>query len=364
MPFNGSFFRAWLLTAALPLAALLGAHAARASDPVPGDAIAPPPDVNIGLYYNIFSDASELGAVRGGSYDHSTHISTDVSVLRYIRTFSAGGMLAGVQIYEPYVTFLGTQEAGVANLGAAAPGLPSYGAGSADLSHQSGFGQPNIGAFIFPINNQDTGTYLVLGPWIAPPVSGYNQNYSLNPGNNTWTYEMEAGFRKMLAGTPDTQNLNVELWGESYFFSDNTNSAYVSPAVSANAIPPEYALVHALDPLVPDSNPIQAQSSTPATFHEQPSEEFRVYLPYDVVPAMHAYIIPGYYQSFGGKQTYTLRNGLKVDSGNRTEESQLRLFLQSFVSPTAQITLAFEYDVANHGGPLNRVLEFRFAKFF
>jgi hypothetical protein len=370
MAIRGNIFRACLFGAALPLAMAFGSHSALASDPLPGDGIAPPVNINIMMYYNQFENAGEIGAVHGSSYDQHTRISADISVLRYIRTFDVGSTEAGLQVYEPYVAFLGPQEAGVQNIpGPNVPALggqlPSYGAGRANLSHSSGWGQPNFGAFLFPVNHPKTGTYLVIAPWISPPISGYNKNSNLNPGNNVWTYEMEAGFRTTLFGTPTTKNLSVSVWGEAYWFGDNTNSAYVSPSVSAVGIPPIYSVYNALSGgLIPDQNPLAASSVTPATFHEQSSEEFRIYFPYEFAPAMGAYIAPGFYQSFGGKQTYTLRNGAKVDSGNRTDESQLRLIAASFVSPTLQVMLVGEYDVANHGGPLYRTVELRLAKFF
>ncbi|HQT63935.1 MAG: hypothetical protein B7Z75_03870 [Acidocella sp. 20-57-95] len=343
--------RACLFSAALAFTAGT-AGKAMASDPLPGDSIAPPVNVNIGLLYNQFNDAGALGALRGSNYAHDTHISTDIAVLRYIRTFEIKGVEAGVQVYEPYVAFLGQQKIGLSNT------EPSpFGAGTANLSHSSGFGQPNFGAFFWPVNDPKTGTYVVVAPWISPPISGYNNSSFLTPGNNTWVYEMEIGARTTLIGTPTTPNLQVEAWGEVYGFGDNNKSAANSPAVSANNIPFPASLFF--------KNPIAQASSTPATFHEQPSEEFRIYFPYNFAPAMGAFIAPGFYQSFGGKQTYTIHaNGAKVDSGNRTEESQLRLIASTFVNPSTQIMLVGGYDIANHGGPLNRSFEIRIAKFF
>ncbi len=332
-------------------------HAAFASDPIPGDGIAPPVNVNIFLLYNEFSDSGEFGAVHGPNYDSATHISTNITVGRFIHTFNVDGVLFGAQGYLPYVTFLGSQEAGIRNIPTPVAGLPNFGPGHASLSHESGFAQPSLGMFAFPINNPATGTYAVIAPWIDPPISSFNKNDYLNPSPNVWTYELELGFRKILFGTPSTKNLTIEVWGEGYIFGENSNSAYVSPTVYANNIPAIYTLfgVH---------NPIQTSSSVPATFHEQPSEEFRIYLPYEIYPATGAFITPGFYQSFGGKQTYTLRNGTSVDSGNRTNETQLRLLLQTFITPTLAVTLAGDYDIAAHGEPLNRTFEVRFAKFF
>ena len=115
MSHRGTYRRAVLFGAALPLAALLGSQAALASDSLPGDGIAPPANVNIGMLYNIFTDAGAMGNIRGHSYSRNTHISMDIVVARYIRTFDINGILSGVQFYVPYVGFLGGQEAGISN---------------------------------------------------------------------------------------------------------------------------------------------------------------------------------------------------------------------------------------------------------
>jgi hypothetical protein len=338
---------------------LLGAgQAALASDPLPGDTIAPPVNVNIGLLYNEYSDAGSFGSIRGADVTKNTRISNDIIVGRYIRTFDIGSLEAGVQVYVPFVQFLGTQELGINNIPTPVHGLPDFGPGKANLSNTSGFAQPNLGVFAFPVNDPATGTYVVVAPWISPPVSSFNKNNLLNPAQNAFVYEMEIGARKILFGTPKTANLAIELWGEAYGFADNGNSADVNPEVSANNIPPIYTFFGI-------KNPLQNASSVPATFHEQPSGEFRVYLPYEFLPATDGFFAPGFYQSFGGKQTYTLKtNGAKVDSGNRTDESQLRFILASFISPTTQVMLAGYYDIAAHGQPLNRTFLIRVAKFF
>jgi hypothetical protein len=333
-------------------------HSAYASDPLPGDGVAPPVNINIALVYNEFQDAGTFGEDHGPNVTNDTHISDDITVLRYVHTFSdIDGIETGVQAYIPIVAFLGSQQLGVSNIGPAAPGLPAFGRGRASLSAQSGFAQPNFGAFAFLVNNAQTGTYLVAGPWISPPVSSFNKNNLLNPSQNVWTGEIEAGFRTILYGAPSTTNLAIEMWGEAYFFGSNSNSADVGPAVSANSIPPIYSFlgVH---------NPLQAASVTPATFREQSSEEFRVYLPYEFNAKTDAFFAPGFYQSFGGKQTYRLADGTVLDSGNRTNESQLRFIVSSFVSPSTALMLVGEYDLQDHGEPLDRNIELRIAHFF
>ncbi len=353
--------RACLFAAALSFSAGI-ASKAMASDPVVGDSIAPPVNVNIGLFYNVFSDAGTFGAVHGSNYTKDTKIEADITVARYIRTFEIGGFEAGAQIYDEYYSFLGQQRLGIRPIGTpapliGAPGAGPLGAAHANLSANSGFAQPNIGAFIFPIKNPAAGQYLVIAPWISPPVSSFNKNDILNPSPNAWVYEMEIGYRQTILGTQTTPNLSLELWGEAYGYGSNSHSQLNSPAVDVNHIP-------AGDALYGVTNPVQAAFGLPATFREQPTEEIHVYAPYIFSPATLGFIAPGFYQSFGGKQTYKIK-GLGIeDSGNRTNETQLRLNIGSFVSPTTQIELLGEYDVAAHGQQLARNVELRIATFF
>jgi hypothetical protein len=360
-----------LQTCAFAAALALGAAVAplaHASDPLPGDDIAPPVNVNIGMFYNEFSDDGAVAPTHGNAYSQHTHISTDILVARYIRTFSLYGHSAGVQAFLPYVNFVGAQEGGVSNIPTPIPGFPAFGPGRANLSSNGGFGQINLSVYDFVVDQPDTGTYLVVSPWISPPVGSYNKSKYLNAAQDAWAYELELGFHKILFGTPSTKNLAVELWSETYGFGDNSNSAYVNQTVSADNIPSIYTNFGI-------TNPLQTSSSTPAKFHEQPEQDIHIYLSYEIDPAIGAFIVPGFYQTFGGKQTYTLKNtlnassgtilkGTKVDSGNRTNETQLRLALQTFVNPTTQVTLLGEYDVAAHGGPLDRTFLFRIAHFF
>lgn len=335
---------------------------ALASDPLPGEAFAPPLNSNILLFYDEYQNDDRFGGQPGDPHGpdatHDTKFETNILVARYVRTFSLGGFNAGVQVYLPYVTFLGEQRAGINNLGSAAPGLlPTLGRGSINLSKTSGFGQPSLGAYLFPIANRQSGTYALFGPWIDPPVSSFNKNSDLNPSQNVWAFEMEFAFRTVLLGTPVTPNLAIEIWQEDYFYLSNSHSAVSGDVVSADAIPPIYRSLGV-------ANPVKTTPTIGATFREQPTTELRVYLPYEPVPAVHFYIAPGLYQAFGGKQTYAVNGAGIVDSCRRTEETQLRLIIASFVSPTVQLLFSGDYDIAAHGTPYNRTLEFRLVKYF
>jgi hypothetical protein len=359
-----------ILFGAVVLARLGLIGSAFASDPLAGDAYAPAPNSTLVFLYDFYHNddkyGGQLGDPSGPDAKQGTQVTANVVLARVLHSFLLDNYNAGVQAYVPYVNYLGNQYVGINDLGTPAPGLlPSLGAGRAQLGATSGFLQPNFSFYVFPIANAKTGTYFLFEPWISPPVSSFNKNNSLNTsGQNVWTFNTEFGFRTILFGTPDTRNLAIELWQETYLYGTNSNSAFASPAVYANHIPALYTLGHSIDSAIPDSNPVQAASVTPATFREQPTNEFRVYLPYQFIARTHAYIAPGLYQSFGGKQTYKLRNGEVVDSGVRTNETQLRLILGSFVTPSIQVSLTGDYDVIAHGTPYDRVLEFRIIKFF
>ena len=359
-----------ILLGATIVARLGFANPAYASDPLAGDAYAPPPNISMVMLYDFYHNSDEYGGQLGDPHapnaTNDTRIAANIFVARYLHSFLIDNYNAGVQVYAPYVSFLGNQQIGINDLGTPAPGiLPSLGPGSANITATSGFAQPNFSFYIFPIADPKTMTYLLIEPWISPPISSFNKNNTLNENSqNIWTFNTEFGFRTILFGAPDTRNLAIELWQETYFYGTNSNSALASPAISANNIPSIYSFAHSIDPAVPDTNPVRAASVTPAEFREQPTNEFRVYLPYQFFPETHAFIAPGLYQSFGGKQTYRLNSGAIIDSGARTNETQLRLVLGSFVTPSIQLTLVGDYDVIAHGSPYDRALEFRLIKFF
>ncbi|HTQ71346.1 MAG TPA: transporter [Acidocella sp.] len=351
----------------MALGLCLASPCAHASDPWPGEAIKPPPNLNIILDYNAFAAAGSYGQTDGMVDHQHTRISVYVQALRYIHTFDVEGVLAGVQLYVPHASFIGNQQIGLSDIPAPAglpPGTPSYGAGHASLNHADGFGQPSFSAFFFPYYDPRTSTGLVLTAWVSPPIGSYDSETSLNYNQNLWTGELEAGLRTTLAGQPDGRNLALEVWGESYFYGSNGGAGLVSPAVYANSIPPIYQIYHEIDPAVPASNPLRAQSVTPARFSMQPTEELRVYLPYEFFPKTLATISPGFYQSFGGKGVYKLADGTKVDSGTRTDETQLRLILSTYIAPHWQIAVNGEYDVMAHGGPLYRTIDLRIGAVF
>jgi hypothetical protein len=310
MSYRGKFVRACLFGAVMAFSAGF-AGKALASDPLPGDAIGLPPDVNIGLVYNQFQSTGTFAPAHGGNIPHSK-LTNDVTVLRYVRTFGLDGYTVGVQAVAPYVAFLGSAKVG-----------------GTHLPTNSGFTQPLLGVFAFPINDDADGRSAAVGGWVFPAISSFNKNYTVNPSENLTTYEAEAGFHQILFGDPKGSNLALEAWDEAYFYSDNTNFG-----------PHE-------------------------TYREQPTDEVRIYLPYVVDPKVGLFVAPGYFQSFGGKQTVAIQGTpIIADTDNRTNISELRFAAGMFLSPTLQVMGIGEYDVAGHGGFLDRSIQIRIAKFF
>jgi hypothetical protein len=316
MSYRGKFLRACLFGAVMAFSAGFAGKAV-ASDPLPGDAIGLPPDINIGLVYNQYEDTGTFSPAHGGNVPHS-HLSNDVTVLRYVRTFGVDGYTVGVQAVLPYVAFLGTTKVG-----------------GGKVATNSGFAQPLLGVFAFPINDDANGRSVATGAWIFPAISSFNKNYPVNASNNTTTYEFEAGFHQILFGDPKGSNLALEAWDELYLYSNNS------------------------------SDLAGGAGGPPATFREQPTDEVRIYLPYVVDPKIGLFVSPGLFQSFGGKQTFAIHNTPFIaDSGNRTNITELRFAAGMFLSPTLQVMGIGEYDVAGHGGFLTRSIQIRLAKFF
>jgi hypothetical protein len=319
------------LAAAMVSLSLVSANPALAlTDPQAGDLVALPPNINIFLYYNALGNAGTVTTTNGTNLDH-TRLQTDINIFRYVHTVSIGGSVGGAEMLLPYVGYLGEQKVG-----------------GAQVAHRSGFGQPNFGLFFWPVNLPKTGTYYLLSGWLSPPISSFTKINNLtaptlSSANNTLTETIETGARTLLLGTPTTKNLAIEGFYDLSFFQSN----------------PNYASVYQPTPAGRRVGPFDA------TFRQQPTQELRAYLTYTFDPMIAASTSLGFYQSFGGKQTLKIAHVPQiVDTGNRTNESQLRFYLTSFVTETVQARLFVYYDVAAYGGPKQRVIGLRFAKAF
>ncbi|MGC9270534.1 transporter [Acidiphilium sp.] len=309
-------FGAATLGVALVLGALTGA--ARAGGPLPYDGPTPPPNVSTVQLYNIFSSASSFYTSNGVELNH-THIQTDVPVLRLTHTFSpVDGMIWGIQAIEPDVAFLGGQEVG-----------------GASLSHNSGFAEPQLSAFIYPYNNPTQDGSLVLAYFLSPPTGAFNQTATLNASTNNWVNNFEVGFTHKLFGTAKSKRLDIEVWWDSYFYSTNSNALYGAAQGAPASVAP-----------------------FPTTIHTEPAGQLIVYLPYYFHPQTDAYVGLSFEQTFGGKQYLTtpVLGASTTDTGNRNNFTQIGAIAGSFLSPTVFAEAELSTDVRSRGGAKNDVV--------
>lgn len=273
---------------------------ARAGGPLPYDGPAPPPNVSVAFLYNQFASASSFYTSNGTKLGN-TRIQTDVPIVRFAHTFSPiDGMTWGLQVIEPYVGFLGDQKVG-----------------GGSLSHQSGFAEPQLSAFIYPISHPAQDEALVLAYFLSPPTGSYNRSIALNASTDNWVNNFEIGYTHKIFGQAKGKRLDLEVWADAYFYSDNTASA--------------------------------------AHIHTQPATQFIVYAPYYFYPKTDAYVGLSFEKTLGGKETVVEPNGFTIDTGNRNNFTRLGVIAGSFLSPTVFAQAQLATDVQARGGARNDV---------
>ena len=288
-------------------AAVLGSGGtARAGGPLPYDGPTPPPGLNVAYLYNQFSSASSYynaGGVKLGN----THVQTEVPVLRFVHTLPRiHGMQPGLQLIVPYVSFLGRTEVGGGN-----------------LSHNGGFAEPQLSAFIYPYDNPKEDASLVFTYYLSPPSGSYNPDYALNASTNNWVNNIEVGYSHLLFGKPKGQRLDIQLWYDAYFYGGNSNSGY---------------------------GPYRGTTTT------QPGNQLIVYLPYYFHPQTAGYVGLAFEHTWGGKSVFTSKQlgPARIDTG-RTNFTRLGVVAGSFLSPTLFAQAELATDVQARDGVKNDV---------
>lgn len=302
--------------AALGLALAVGAMTspARAGAPLPYDLQPPPPNINIGILYNEFSPAGSFYTADGTKLG-DTHINTDVVILRYVHTFNPiDGMPWGIQVIAPVVNFLGQSRLG---------GEP--------LSSNSGFDEPILSAFIWPIHDPAHDQFLNFTYFISPPVGTYNANKVLNASTNNVVNNFEMGYGHILFGKPKAKRLDLQVWLDAYFYGVNSDGPPVGPFSSK--------------------------------LHTQPAGQVLVFLPYYFHPQTDAYVGLSFEQTFGGKQYLTSAIG-NFDTGNRNNVTTIGVNAGSFLTPTVLGQVSLTTDVRVRGGPKATTFLLQVAKIF
>lgn len=291
---------------------------AMAAAPLPGDLFAPPPNISVAELYNSFGYANKFYTPNGTELGN-TRIATDVPIIRLVHSFTPyHGIPWGVQVIAPYTAFLGQQKVG-----------------GTDLSSNSGFAEPLFSVFAYPISTPRS--TLALAYYLSPPIGAYNDIYSLNASSNSWVNNLEIGYRHTLLGNPKGRHLDLQVWGDVYFYGDNTIAGSV--------------------PTAPNEK-----------LHTQTSTQLIVYLPYYFHPKTDSYVGLSFEQTFGGKQTITY-NGLApgnfIDTGNRNDSTSVGVIAGTFIRPTVFLQAQATTTVRARGGARNAVaLTFQIGKIF
>ena len=295
---------------------------ARAGGPLPFDAATPVPNTSAVLLYNQFSSASSAYSASGVKIGH-TRIQTDVPVLRFVHSFGSIDKVAlfGVQVIAPYVTFLGNQEEG-----------------GRMLTHSSGFAEPQLSVFGKFLNNPKEDQTLTLTYFMSPPSGSYNPAYALNGSSNTWVNNIEAGFVHLLAGSATKHRLDLQVWGDMYFYGENNNTRIAT-----------------------------ARGELTASTHIEPVEQLIVYLPYYFHPKTAGYVGLSFEQTFGGKQYLTAPplGSRRFDTGTRNNFTRIGVVAGSFIAPTMFLQGEVSTDVRVRGGVRNDIFaEIQIARIF
>lgn len=296
---TASMFIGTACGAALAVAAMT--MLAHAGGPLPYDGPVPPANVSAVYIYNIFSSASNF-YTQNGTRVGNTRIQTDVPVMRAVHTFSpVDGMVWGVEAIAPYVDFLGNQQIG-----------------GGSLSHQSGFAEPQLAGFIYPVNRPKQDEALVLVYFLSPPSGSYNPGYALNASTNNWVNNFEVGYTRKVFGKAGGKRLDIEVWADGYFYSANT--------------------------------------ARPTRIHTDPAAQFIVYTPYYFYPPKDSYVGLSFEKTFGGAVSAIVPGGGTIDTGSRNNFTRIGVIAGSFLSSTVFAEAELATDVQARGGARNDVL--------
>ncbi len=292
--------------------ALATAGVARAGGPLPYDAATPVPNTSAVMVYDQFASASSAYSVSGTKIGN-TRIQTDVPVLRFVHSFGNIDNVAlfGVQVIAPYVAFLGTQEEG-----------------GRMLTHSSGFAEPQLSAYAKFFNDPSEDQTLTLTYFVSPPSGSYNPAYTLNGSTNNWVNNFEVGFVHRIAGATNKRRLDLQIWGDVYFYGNNTSAKIAT-----------------------------RHGAVSAATHTEPVEQIIAYLPYYFHPQTAGYVGLSFEQTFGGKQYLTspALGTLRYDTGTRNNFTRIGLIAGSFIAPTMFMQGEISTDVRVRGGAKNDV---------
>lgn len=303
-----------LLNPIVALSMALLAPRAFAGTPLPYDGLMPPPGLTVVQLYDSYSSASSY-VTASGTHEGQTSLRVHAQTLRLIHTFGTpGGLIWGLQLIQPYVSFPGTSSVN-----------------GVDLTRHDGLAEPQISAFIKPYSNPATDSVLTFVYYISPPSGSFSSSAALNASTNNWVNNLEVGYTHMLWGTSKARRMDLEVWGDIYEYGSTDGASY---------------------------GPIQGVR------HTDRSEQLLVYLPYYIHPQSNGYVGLTLEKTWGGAQSIDgavhLASGKllqmpSVDTGSRIDFTRVGLVGGTFLTHTWALQALLSTDVRVRGGVRNDV---------
>jgi len=180
------------------IAAVPKAHAV---DAQPFDFVPAPAGTNLALLYYAYGMSNEYVDSEGNKVQNSS-LQSNIAIARYVRYFDLAGMIADINILQPF------------------GGFSDVKIGGAPLTHDHfALGNTTLVFTIWPINNKENEIYFGVANYLNIPTGSYDRNTSVNLGDNRWSFAIQPGFHARVY-----DKISVDLVADVTFYGDNNDA--------------------------------------------------------------------------------------------------------------------------------------------
>ena len=276
------------------LTAIMGAEPSRAIDYQPFDFVPAAPDTFMLMGYYEFGNRNEYNNTITGTDKNSTGLQSQIGILRplyYNQIFDHPYL---IEFLLPFGVFYNGQINGD------------------QLGNASGVSDPILSGTFWPISRPDLKTWISISDWLSVPVGTYNNQRTLNLGNNRWQNDIQLDWTQGLG-----EKWTWDIAADWIYYGNNPNAG-----------------------------------NGHQTLYENDTYNVYSWLSYDIsdvvrraMPSLGTGTISaGYAGTFGGQQRLD-----SVVTGNQTHEQQIRFTYEQFVAPKWQVLLSVNHDVSVSG---------------
>ena len=184
------------------------ANSAWAIDLLPGDVVAPKPDIHLLQFTYQRSERGDYYSNNQVLVRHSEIVNTQLQV-KYGRSFEMQNLPAYFYVQTPYTDIRASGTA-VSTLG---------------LTDASGVGDTTFALAIWPYANHTTRTYVGIAGYLTAPTGDYQNQRSLNPGENRYKWAGQIGYQQPIYKDLDWMVAFDTVWfGKNSDYKINTYS--------------------------------------------------------------------------------------------------------------------------------------------